>query len=51
MEAWLQANPKKRKTPKGYPGFVNSWLSRAHRDREAQPAAEDWRKKFVEAPD
>lgn len=29
MESWLDANPAKRKTPKGIKRFVNSWLSRA----------------------
>ena len=26
MESWLDANPPKRKTPKGIKRFVNSWL-------------------------
>lgn len=26
---WLRDNPKKRKTPKGMPAFLGSWLSRA----------------------
>lgn len=28
MRAWLQANPKKRKTGSGIPRFVTSWLSK-----------------------
>ena len=28
MAAWLESNPSKRKTQRGYPKFVNSWLSR-----------------------
>lgn len=27
MDAWLESNPSKRKTERGYPRFVNSWLS------------------------
>jgi len=30
MAAWLQSNEPKRKTEKGMPRFVNSWLSRAN---------------------
>jgi hypothetical protein len=30
MTAWLDANEKKRKTPTGYPRFVNSWLGRSN---------------------
>ena len=26
MESWLDANPTRRKTPKGIKRFVNSWL-------------------------
>ena len=29
MESWLDANPTKRKTPRGIKRFVNSWLARA----------------------
>ncbi|HJX50441.1 MAG TPA: hypothetical protein VJ438_03190 [Candidatus Nanoarchaeia archaeon] len=29
MEIWLDDNPKKRKTEKGYPRFVSGWLGRA----------------------
>jgi len=30
MAVWLQSNEPKRKTEKGMPRFVNSWLSRAN---------------------
>jgi len=40
MDAWLESNPKKRKTPKGYPRFINNWLSNAYRD---QKNISDWR--------
>jgi len=33
-EAWLQANPLKRKTKRGYPRFINSWLGRANERRK-----------------
>lgn len=29
MEIWLEDNPKKRKTEKGYPRFISGWLNRA----------------------
>jgi hypothetical protein len=29
MRAWLIANPANRKTPKGLPRFINSWLDKA----------------------
>jgi len=29
MESWLDANPARRKTPKGIKRFVNNWLSGA----------------------
>ena len=29
MEAWLEANPQKRKTARGIKRFCNAWLSRA----------------------
>ena len=29
MESWLDANPSRRKTPKGIKRFVDLWLSRA----------------------
>jgi len=30
MAQWLDANPQKRKTPRGIKRFINSWLSRAN---------------------
>lgn len=36
MEGWLDANPTKRKTPRGVKRFVNSWLARAQ-DRGGSP--------------
>lgn len=30
MEVWLEANPAKRKTPKGIKRFCNAWLNRAN---------------------
>lgn len=38
MEGWLDANPTKRKTPRGIKRFVNSWLARAQ-DRGGSPQA------------
>jgi len=35
MDAWLESNPKKRKTPGGYPRFVNNWLSKAFKEKES----------------
>jgi len=35
MEAWLQANPKKRK--KDYPRFINGWLKREEVKRVERP--------------
>ena len=37
MEGWLDANPTKRKTPKGVKRFVNAWLARAQ-DKGGSPA-------------
>lgn len=36
MSLWLETNPTKRKTKKGMPRFINSWLSRAN-DSNAIP--------------
>ena len=36
MESWLDANPTKRKTPRGIKRFVNSWLARAQ-DKGGSP--------------
>lgn len=30
MAAWLMSNPTKHKTERGYPRFINSWLSREY---------------------
>jgi hypothetical protein len=43
MAAWLESNPKKRKTPRGYPRFINNWLSKAHKEQKGSP---DWRDKL-----
>lgn len=40
MAAWLESNPKKRKTPRGYPRFINNWLSKAHKEGKD---SSDWR--------
>jgi hypothetical protein len=36
MESWLDANPTRRKTPKGIKRFINSWLARAQ-DKGGSP--------------
>lgn len=38
MESWLDANPTRRKTPKGIKRFINSWLARAQ-DKGGSPQA------------
>ena len=38
MESWLDANPKKRKTPVGVKRFVNSWLARSQDRGGSSPA-------------
>lgn len=43
MAAWLESNPSKRKTPRGYPKFVNSWLSKAYTEKKD---SSDWRDKL-----
>lgn len=40
-EAWLQSNPTKRKTERGYPRFINGWLSRAY--EKQKPQGRDWK--------
>jgi len=42
MSAWLESNPKKRKSEKGYPRFINSWLARADA-KAAKGDSKDWR--------
>jgi len=39
MTAWLEANPSKRKTPRGIKRFVNSWLARAQ-EKGGSPLAQ-----------
>ena len=36
MKAWLLSNPQRRKTLKGMPRFINSWLSRARTEERQQ---------------
>ena len=43
MESWLDANPAKRKTPKGIKRFINSWLSRAQ-NQGGSPMVKSYRK-------
>ena len=38
MACWLDANPTRRKTPRGIKRFINSWLQRAQ-DRGGSPAS------------
>jgi hypothetical protein len=40
MAGWLDANPTRRKTPKGIKRFCNSWLSRAQ-DKGGSPMVRD----------
>jgi hypothetical protein len=35
MAAWLMANPSRRKTRKGMPRFLNSWLARSAEERRS----------------
>ncbi len=37
--AWIEANPRKRKSPAGMPKFLIAWLNRATHDRVARPIA------------
>lgn len=47
MDAWLESNPSKRKTERGYPRFVNNWLSNSNKKmKEKNP--DDWRDKYPE---
>ena len=43
MHQWLLANPGKRKTQRGLPRFINSWLSRAN-----EKGADDGNKRATE---
>lgn len=38
MACWCEANPSKRKTPKGIKRFVNAWLSRADKTGGSPPS-------------
>ena len=40
MAGWLDANPKKRKSPRGIKRFVNAWLQRAQ-DKGGSPHSKD----------
>jgi hypothetical protein len=42
---WLRDNPKKRKTPKGMPAFLGSWLSRAQNSGAAASSHTSGRKR------
>ena len=43
MSAWLESNPTKRKTEKGYPRFINNWLAKAD---AAERDSGNWRDKL-----
>jgi len=43
MASWLEANPAKRKTPKGIKRFVNAWLARAQ-EKGGSPMAQKKRR-------
>ena len=34
MDCWLEANPSRRKTKRGMPKFINSWLNRAEQNKK-----------------
>ena len=34
MDIWLEDNPKKQKTDRGYPRFVSGWLDRANNNKQ-----------------
>jgi len=47
MDAWLESNPSKRKTERGYPRFVNGWLSREFKKKKDKETGQgDWRDKY-----
>ena len=48
MRGWLDANPTKRKTPRGIKRFVNSWLSRAQNQGGSPQAQESTKSGKVE---
>jgi hypothetical protein len=43
MESWLDANPTRRKTPKGIKKFINSWLKKAQ-NQGGSPMVKSYRK-------
>lgn len=45
MDAWLESNPSKRKTERGYPRFVNGWLSNAFKELK-KDSHDDWKDKY-----
>ena len=47
MDGWCDANPSKRKTPRGIKKFVNSWLARAQ-DKGGSPMAKAARSGKIE---
>lgn len=49
MDAWLQSNPGKRKTERGYPRFVNNWLSTAYADTKGKQPG-DWIEQYPIIP-
>jgi hypothetical protein len=47
MTAWLESNPNKRKTKRGYPRFINNWLNKEYtRLKDKGLLKEDWRSKL-----
>jgi hypothetical protein len=46
MDAWLESNPTKRKTPRGYPRFVNNWLAGACKDQQVREDQGTWFEKY-----
>ena len=50
MKGWLKTNPSKRKTLKGMPKFINSWLSR-EQDKGGQVQSPIMQKAAKAAPD
>lgn len=50
MDAWLESNPPKRKTERGYPRFVNGWLSRAYKKLQEKKESDqgNWFDKYPE---
>ena len=44
MESWLDANPSRRKTPKGIKRFVDLWLSRAQDKGGSSPLKAEGKK-------